>query len=366
MFSKSRRDTVNSNFISAQKLLRRVLIMGNKRFEKIMDKMTTIPKYFKKHYLAVTACLFLIVLYLTLSFGTIFINIFNYFSLDPLMREIVKMRILRAVMAFTVGGALSVAGAGYQAVLRNPLAEPFILGISGGASIGAAIAIIFGMTSASFLALPFSAFIGAIAVLFIVMLMSGGKGLEYSNNIILSGVILSTICGSALMFIFSFLDMAELNSVTWWLLGNLEPENWNLLILTLVIVFLGTLILFLYGKEVNAVCMGDEMSYYLGIPPRKLAIIILGIASLLTATVVAISGIIGFVGLIVPHILRKFVGADHRRLFPFALIYGGLFLVLCDTIAKTVLHPQILPAGVVTAAVGGPIFLWILNRKKRN
>ena len=274
------------------------------------------------------------------------------------------MRILRAVMAFTVGGALSVAGAGYQAILRNPLAEPFILGISGGASIGAAVAIIFGITSASFLTLPLSAFIGAITILSIVMIMAGGKGIEYSNNIILSGVILSTICGSALMFIFSFLDIAELNSITWWLLGNLEPENWNLLILTLIIVFAGTLILFLYGKEVNAICMGEEMSYYLGISPRKLVIVILGIASLLTASVVAISGIIGFVGLIVPHILRGFIGADHRRLFPFALVYGGLFLVFCDTIAKTVLHPQILPAGVVTAAIGGPVFLWILNRKK--
>lgn len=328
--------------------------------------MTTISRYFKKHYLVVTVFLFLIALYLALSFGTIFINIFDYFSLEPLMQEIVKMRILRAVMAFTVGGALSVAGAGYQAVLRNPLAEPFILGISGGASIGAIAAIILGITFTSFLALPLSAFIGAVTVLFIVMIMSGGKGIEYSNNIILSGVILSTICGSALMFIFTFLDMAELNSVTWWLLGNLEPENWNLLILTLVIVFAGTLILFLYGKKVNAICMGEEMSYYLGISPRKLSIIILGIASLLTASVVAISGIIGFVGLIIPHILRKFIGADHRRLFPFALIYGGLFLVVCDTIAKTVLHPQILPAGVVTAAAGGPIFLWILNRKRKD
>ena len=326
--------------------------------------MASLPGYFKKHYLAVTACFLIIALYLALSFGTIFINIFDYFSLDPLMREIIKMRILRAIMAFTVGGALSVAGAGYQAVLRNPLAEPFILGISGGASIGAAAAIILGITSTSFLALPLSAFVGAIVVLFIVMIMSGGKGMEYSNNIILSGVILSTICGSALMFIFSFLDMAELNSVTWWLLGNLEPENWNLLILTLMIVFAGTLILFLYGKEVNAICMGEEMSYYLGISPRKLAIIILGIASLLTASVVAISGIIGFVGLIIPHMLRRFIGADHRLLFPFALVYGGIFLVICDTISKTVLHPQILPTGIVTAAVGGPIFLWILNRKK--
>lgn len=327
--------------------------------------MTTISRYFKKHYFTITAFTFLIVLYLALSFGTVFINIFSYFTLDQLMQEIVKMRFLRAVMAFTVGGALSVAGTGYQALLRNPLAEPFILGISGGASIGAAIAIILGITSISFLTLPFSAFLGAVTVLFIVMIMAKGKGAEYSNNIILSGVIVSTICSSALMFIISFLDIAELNSVTWWLLGNLEPENRNLLILAFAIVIIGTLILFLYGKEINAISMGEEMGYYLGISPRKLAMIVLGIASLLTASVVAISGIIGFVGLIIPHILRKFVGADHRRLFPFTLIYGGLFLVLCDTVAKTIFYPQILPAGVVTAAVGGPIFLWILNKKKK-
>ena len=327
--------------------------------------MTAIFRYLKKHYLTATVCLFLTILYLALSFGTVFINIFNYFSLDPLTQEIVKMRLVRAIMAFTVGGALAVAGTGYQAALRNPLAEPFILGISGGASIGAAIAIIIGITSISFFTLPLFAFIGATTVLFVVIVMAGGTGVEYSNNIILSGVIVSTICGSAMMFIISFLDMAELNSVTWWLLGNLEPENWNLLILTFVIVIAGTLILFLYGKEVNALSMGEEISYYLGISPRKLAMIVLGIASLLTASVVAVSGIIGFVGLIIPHVLRKFVGADHRRLFLFTLIYGGLFLVLCDTIAKTVLHPQILPAGIVTAAVGGPIFLWILNRRKK-
>lgn len=319
----------------------------------------------KKFRLLLISLLSILVIFAALSCGTSFINIFKYFSLEPLMQEIVIMRLMRVIIAFTVGGALSVAGAGYQAILRNVLAEPFILGISGGASVGAAFAIILGISFLGFFTLPLFAFLGALIVLSLVLLMSKGDGIEYSSNIILSGVILSTITTSILMFIISYLNMNQLNSITWWLLGNLEPENWYLIIVSVVIVFTGTFILFLYGREINACSMGEEVGYYLGISPAKLAILVLGISSLLTACVVSISGIIGFVGLIIPHIVRKFIGSDHRKLIPYSLVCGGLYLVACDTIARTVVHPQILPVGVVTAVIGGPVFLWILNRRMK-
>lgn len=327
--------------------------------------MIRIYNSLKRFSLLITSLLALLIVLTALSFGTVYINVLNYFSLEPLMKEIIIMRLMEVMIAFIVGGALSVAGAGYQAVLRNVLAEPFILGISGGASVGAASAIILGVSFLGFLTLPLFAFLGALIVLSLVLLMSRGNGIEYSSNIILSGVILSTVTSSILMFIISYLNMTQLNSITWWLLGNLEPENWSMIIVSAVIVFSGTFTLFLYGREINACSMGEEVGYYLGISPVKLAVLVLGISSLMTACVVSISGIIGFVGLIIPHIVRKFVGSDHRKLIPFALVYGGLYLVFCDTIARTVVHPQILPVGVVTALIGGPVFLWILNRRLR-
>lgn len=327
--------------------------------------MTLSNNYLKRFSLAVTFLLALLIILTALSCGSTYINIFRYFSLDPLMQEIVIMRLMRVIIAFTVGGALSVAGAGYQAILRNVLAEPFILGISGGASIGVAIAIVLGISFLGFLTLPLFAFAGSLVVLSLVLLMSRGDGIEYSSNIILSGVIFSTITSSVLMFIISYLNMNQLNSITWWLLGNLEPENWYLIIVSVVIALAGTFTLFVYGREINACSMGEEVGYYLGISPVKLAILVLGISSLMTACVVSISGIIGFVGLIIPHIVRKFVGSDHRKLIPYSLVCGGLYLIVCDTIARTIVHPQILPVGVVTALIGGPVFLWILNRRLR-
>jgi iron complex transport system permease protein len=167
------------------------------------------------------------------------------------------------------------------------------------------------------------------------------------------------------MFIISTLGMQNLNSITWWMLGNLQPTNPKLLLVVCIIVLLGTFILFLYGKSINVISLGEEMAYYLGISPRILALIVLGIASLLTAAVVSLSGIIGFVGLLVPNILRRLYGSDHTKLFPLAFIFGGTFIVLCDTFARVIISPRVMPVGIVTAFIGGPFFLWILNKRQK-
>ncbi len=311
----------------------------------------------------VTIALLPVVFGTCLCFGTVFISPQEYMWAGPEMANIVWLRFNRLLSGFIVGGSLAVSGAAYQAILRNPLAEPFILGISGGASLGAALAIALGLTALSFLFLPFFSFITALIVLSLVLLIARGTGLEYANNVMLSGVIAGTLCSSVLMFIISVLDSHKLNSIMWWMLGNLEQGNMAFLKVAGITVIAITAILYFYGREINALTLGDEMAFYLGINSKALTLVILGFSSLLAASAVALSGIIGFVGLVVPHILRRLFGADHRRLFPLSLLYGGMFLMVCDTFAKTVLSPREIPVGVITSLVGGPFFIWLLNRK---
>jgi iron complex transport system permease protein len=301
-----------------------------------------------------------------LATGGEYINPADYFrDGDTLFsKSLLELRFLRLATAFAVGGALAVSGVAYQAVLRNPLAEPFILGISGGASLGAAVAIGAKLAASSPLAIPACSFVGASLVLLAVLSVSRGTGAEYATHIMLSGVIAGTVCSSALMFMISVMDLETLHSVTWWMLGSLTPEGGTLLAVTLGVGIAGAALLFLFGRDADALSMGSETAFHLGVSPRFSGLVILGTASLLTAAAVSLSGVIGFVGLIVPHILRKLFGAGHRRLFPAAYLAGGMFLMLCDILARTALYPKEIPVGVVTAALGGPFFIWLVNRRK--
>ncbi len=293
-------------------------------------------------------------------------NLFNPELSSIQLKVIVELRMTRALTAFSVGGALAVAGLAYQAVLRNPLAEPFILGISGGSGVGAAIAIISGLAAMSSLAIPAVAFLSSLIVLALVLAVAGGQSSAYTTNIMLSGIIIGTVCSSMMMFIISTLGVEDLNSITWWMLGNLQALNPRLLICASILAPLGTFILFIFGREANVISLGEDMAWHFGISPKGTVYTLLGIASLLTAASVSLAGIIGFVGLIVPHILRSLFGADHRRLFPLGLFGGGMFLILCDTISRSILPAQDVPVGVITASLGGPFFLWLLNRKRRD
>ncbi|MFA4943489.1 MAG: iron ABC transporter permease [Lentisphaeria bacterium] len=284
---------------------------------------------------------------------------------DPAARAILLLRALRLAAALVVGGALATAGAAYQAVLRNPLAGPYVLGISGGAGLGVAVALHFRLYELTPFALPAAGFAGAVAVLAAVLLMARGAGAEYTHNVMLSGVIVGTVCSSALMFLISVMNLQTMHNVTWWMLGNLQPADTGFLRTAALVTLAGAAVLWAFGREANALSLGEEMAYYLGLPPKRAALILLGVASLLTATAVALGGIIGFVGLVAPHVLRRLFGADHRTLFPLALLWGGIFLALCDAVARSALGAQEIPAGVVTAFVGGPFFLWLLNRRRR-
>ncbi len=300
-----------------------------------------------------------------ISIGGHLINPLEYFNEESIFSAILKQRFFRILTAFAVGGSLAISGMAYQAVLRNPLAEPFVLGISGGASVGASICIIMGLALISSFFVPLFAFIGALSVLSIVLFLARGSGKEYSTNVMLSGVIAGTVCSSFLMFMISVMNVDALHSVTWWMLGSLDSVNTTILYLMLFLLFLSTFVLFLFGRDANSLAMGEEMAFYFGVSPKKVSLIILGIASLLTAFSVAMSGIIGFVGLIIPHMIRRIFGANHRRIFPIALFFGGMFLVICDTFARTIIYPQVLPVGVITSSLGGPFFIWLLNKRKK-
>ncbi|MCP3968656.1 MAG: iron ABC transporter permease [Lentisphaerae bacterium] len=302
-----------------------------------------------------------------LCIGVTWINPLELFNIpdDDLSHALIGLRISRITTAFTVGGALAVAGAAYQTVLRNPLAEPYILGISGGASLGAAIAIISGLSACTMLAVPGMAFVFAILAMALVLLMGRGRFSEYSENVLLSGVIVGAVCSSILMFIISTLNHYELNSVTWWMLGNLQAADNSLLNIAIAVTVIGTLLLTLNGRQANLISLGEEMAYNMGTVPFRVVMILLCTASLMTAASVSLAGIISFVGLLVPHATRRIFGADHRRLFILNLICGGIFLTACDIISRVLLEAQEVPVGVITALIGGPFFIWILNRKGR-
>ena len=277
---------------------------------------------------------------------------------------ILMMRVNRIITGFFVGAALACAGVVFQALLRNPLAEPYILGVSSGAGLGAAIAILTGFALQSFFGLPAIAFGAALLTLGIVFALAGNHGSPSVYSLILSGVIVSSICSSLLMFIVSMAPVEGLHSVIWWMLGNLEPTSRQLLIVSATLITAGCAVAWAMSRELDALTLGRETAHNIGIRTTFTVITGLLIATLITATAVGLAGLIGFVGLIVPHVARNLVGPKHRYLIPVAAIGGGVFLAVCDAFARFVLSPQELPVGVVTALVGGPFFLFVLRRKR--
>lgn len=299
-----------------------------------------------------------------MSCGAYSAGLGELFNPPPMLAGVLKLRAARLICAFVVGGSLAVAGAACQAALRNPLAEPYILGISGGASLGAALAIVTGVTMISEFFIPGFAFVGAAVALMVVLGLSQFWTSDASSSIALAGVVVGSICSSFLMFMISISGSHEMNSITWWMLGSLQPAGNLLLGAATAMLLVGTLVLTIFGHEVDAITFGEETAFSLGADPRLLSYLLLGVASLLAACSVAVAGIIGFVGLIAPHVIRRLFGAEHRRLFPLCMVLGGIFLMTCDTFARCIWESRELPVGVITSLLGGPFFLWILSRRR--
>lgn len=280
---------------------------------------------------------------------------------EPVEHVIFRLRLLRVLTGFVVGAGLACAGAAMQAVLRNPLADPYVLGVSSGSALGAALIIALGLAAQSVALLPLGAFVMA---LFTLMLVCGAAWRGSAATLILCGVAVSAIFSSFLMMVLSFSTSEALQGITWWMLGGLQVLRPEILICTGTAVFIGIAGLIFSAKTLDILTLGSEAAHALGLPVRRAAALALALATLATAGAVALAGLVGFVGLVIPHAMRPFVGARHQRLLPACALAGGTFLVLCDTLSRTLFAPAEIPVGVVTALLGGPAFIVILRKTR--
>jgi iron complex transport system permease protein len=273
-----------------------------------------------------------------------------------------QIRFPRVILAIVAGAGLACSGCVFQGVLRNPLADPFTLGISGGAAFGASIGFAFGITKLSWVFLPLLGFLGAVLSVCLVYILNMKKEFD-SNSMILSGVVASYIFSSAVMLMFSISSSDQLYSAFMWLMGNLAFFDERLLPVVIISVVLGVTILCCLGNVINIISLGNEKSDSLGINTSRTVKYIFLLSSLITACIVSCCGVIGFVGLMIPHITRKFVGNNNKILMPFSAVVGSIFLLVCDTVSRTVVAPVEIPIGVITSIIGGLFFVFLLLKK---
>ena len=285
---------------------------------------------------------------------------------DPISVILLQVRMPRVLLAFFVGGSLAMVGVALQALLRNPLADPFVIGISSGAALGAAIALLFGIGISAWgvSALPVCAFAGALLSLMIMYRISSAQYGFSVYTLLLAGVVLNAIFSAFIMFLTSIAEPNRAFGMYAWLMGTLTGPDWPTLGILLLYLGVGLVILGMHAQSLNLLTLGEETARSLGVEVERVKKRVFLAAALLTGAVVAFSGIIGFVGLIIPHAVRLVVSADHRLLLPVAGLVGGMFLMMADTVARTALSPSEFPVGVMTALVGGPIFLWLLTKNQ--
>lgn len=277
------------------------------------------------------------------------------------------IRFPRVLMGLFVGAGLSVVGVTMQAMVRNPLADPYILGVSSGASVGAVAVLAFGAFAfAGIYAISFGAFVGALGTFFIVFMLAQRQGRLSPAALILSGVAVGFFFSGLTSFIILISPRRELaRSVLAWLLGSLAGTEWLELTLPVIVLAGGSLYLVLQARALNALIVGDETATTLGVDTTKFRRHLFLIVSLVTGVMVAVSGAIGFIGLMIPHVVRFGVGTDHRRVLPVSVLAGSTFLIWVDVIARTAFAPVELPVGVITALLGGPFFLWLMRNRFR-
>ncbi len=278
---------------------------------------------------------------------------------------IFDIRLPRIILGFAIGGALSLAGVILQGMFRNPLVEPYTLGISGGAAIGVCLNIVLRIHSTlGLLTLPIFGFLGAVVVITLVYSLSIRKGTLKMQGLLLTGVMISFISSSLIMLIMSISRAEDLHGIVFWIMGSLEEPDWFLIKLAFWLSILGLAVSYLFCFDLNALSLGEEEALHLGINVEKTKRLLFVIASILTGFSVSVAGIIGFVGLVVPHFVRMFVGSDHRILLVSSFLCGAGFLIFCDTIARTIISPLELPVGVITGILGGSLFVYALSKKQ--
>jgi iron complex transport system permease protein len=285
----------------------------------------------------------------------------SFFDLSEPQRAILyQIRLPRVLLGASVGASLAVAGASLQSLLRNPLAEPYLLGVSNGAALGTMLAFVL---FANFeFSRPICASIGAGLATFTVYQMAKSRAGMNTERLVLSGVIVTTFLSSIIVLLTTLLDTTKLRSFTFWLLGDLSQASLNGFYLTIVAAVAGTIILSSQAKALNLMMIGERDAFDFGVEVGRVRLIVFATASALVGLSVAASGSVGYVGLIVPHLIRLAIGSDNRLVVPFSAISGAIFVVLADTVARTAIAPRELPVGAITALIGAPMFIYLLRK----
>ena len=325
--------------------------------------------HFNKYIIYIVSFIFLVFLILlSTSIGNENIKFFDILKLNDLTPNIktiiLELRLPRVVLAILIGGSLSVSGACLQSILKNPIASPFTLGISSGASVLVGLMIVFNINFLGELSIPFFGFLGGIITIFIVLSFANrlDKGLS-GDTIILVGIIISLFVNSILILITS-INYTEISKIILWQMGSLSLKDWNYVFIFLPFVIVSFIGIFYYSKQIDIISLGDEKGKSLGVNTKKSKTIIIIFTAILTGGAVSISGVIGFVGLIIPHIVRKLLGFNHTTIIPFSFIFGGIFLLIADILSKTLIYPSEIPIGAITACIGTPFFIIIFFTKK--
>lgn len=296
-----------------------------------------------------------------------FINNINVEDIpDSYKIIILKVRIPRLLLGALVGASLSSVGTAFQGIFKNPMADPYIIGISSGAALGATIAIITGTTVMvlGFSSISFAAFVGAMISTFIVYFISKVKNKVPATTLLLSGIAVGQFFTAVMSFLM-VIYQKDVTRIIFWTLGSFSGTGWNELLPVCPFMIASILLLNIFAKDLNIMLTGEESAQNLGVEVEKIKIYILIICSFTTALAVSTSGIIGFVGLIIPHIVRLLVGPDHRILIPSSALAGAIFMIFADTIARTIISPTEIPVGIITALFGGPFFIYLLRKKKK-
>ena len=320
--------------------------------------------------LALLALVVVAAMVLSVSFGASGLgpaDLWHFFTgeADATTRSILlQLRLPRAVLAALVGGALGLCGCTFQGLLRNPLAEPYVLGVSGGAAVGAVAVVVTGIGLRLPWMLPLGAFAGALAAMALVLAVArrASPGGMDTRVLILSGVIIGAFFNAVILLLLSLADVESFRSAIFWMMGNLSGADWGSTGLLALLLIPGALAVFSLSRAFNLLSRGEEVAFYLGASVQRVKLTAYLAASLMVAAAVAAGGVIGFVGLIVPHAVRLAWGNDHRLLLPASFLAGTAFLLLADTVARLVVAPAELPTGVVTAVAGVPFFVALLLR----
>jgi len=277
---------------------------------------------------------------------------------------LMNIRLPRTLLALLVGVALALSGAVFQALLRNPLADPHLLGVSAGGALGVVIGSSFLMAGSLALSIPALSLLGSLLAVVFVYRFSLRKGALSLYTLLLIGVVMNSVFISVIIFIQSLVRSDELMSVLFWLLGNLSFTNYRRILFVAIVIFTSAALLFSQARKLNILSLGESTAHSLGVDVESTKRFVFFFAALLTGVAVSVSGIIGFIGLVIPHLARLLFGSDYRKLLPASAVLGGIILIFSDSVARTIIAPQELPVGVITSFLGAPFFFYLLKRQE--